>query len=407
MTSVLELPSGIAESLYSVVYTQRALAYLHIDRRRLLAGAGGHLDHYGLEGLRLGCPAQEQVVFLEGFLPPPESPFFVRAVEFPHGRAADLQFYADRDSVWVVLVDVTAERDAARRVQQKAYEMTLLQEKEARLNRSLQAANAALRAAQAELERSRAALAGAYERLDGELAQAASYVRSILPAPMSSPFRADWRFVPSARLGGDSFGYHWIDDRHFCVYLLDVCGHGLGASLLSIGVLNALRSGALPHADLRDPARVIQVLNDLFQMERHNNLFFSLWYGVYQPAACRLEFAGAGHPPSVLVRFHPDGTRTTELLKGRGPPVGVDPVGQWPSSAVRVEEGNRLYVLSDGTYEITRPDGTMMELADLVRVLEVPARASGSDLDELLGYLRSQRGSDELEDDLSILRFDF
>ena len=51
--------------------------------------------------------------------------------------------------VWVLLLDVTAERDAARRVQQKAYEMTLLQEKEALLNRRLEAANAALLASPA------------------------------------------------------------------------------------------------------------------------------------------------------------------------------------------------------------------------------------------------------------------
>ena len=57
--------------------------------------------------------------------------------------------------VWVVLLDATAERDQAQRVQQKAYDMTLLQEKGALLNRRLEAANAALRAAQDELETAR------------------------------------------------------------------------------------------------------------------------------------------------------------------------------------------------------------------------------------------------------------
>ena len=218
-------------------------------------------------------------------------------MEFPDGHAADLQFYADGDDVWIVLVDVTAERDATRRMQQKAYEMTLLQEKEERLNRSLQAANTALRAAQTEIEQSRAALAVAYDRLEAELAEAAAYVRSILPAPMTSPFAADWRFVPSARLGGDSFGYHWVDAQHFAMYLLDVCGHGVGASLLSIGVLNALRTGSLANVDFRDPSQVLAALNAVYQMERHNDLYFTIWYGVYQPAARSLEFAGAGHPP--------------------------------------------------------------------------------------------------------------
>src|SRR5205085_2512766 len=110
-------------------------------------------------------------------------------------------------------LDVTEEREKAQRMQQKAYDMTLLQEKEALLNRRLDATNAALRETQRELTL-------AHERLQLELAEAAGYVRSLLPAPMSQPFAIDWRFVPSAALGGDAFGYNWVDPEHFALYLL-------------------------------------------------------------------------------------------------------------------------------------------------------------------------------------------
>ena len=52
----------------------------------------------------------------------------------------------------------STERDATRRVQQRAYDMTLAQEREALLNRRLKAANAALLVTQRELEASREAL---------------------------------------------------------------------------------------------------------------------------------------------------------------------------------------------------------------------------------------------------------
>ena len=405
--ATLELPGSIAESLASVVHTQRALAYLQVDAGMTLVGAGGYLGHYGLEAVRVGEPANEQVLFVEGFLPLVESPFFVRSMEVANGRAADLQFYADGDSVWILLLDVTAERDATRRMQQKAYEMTLLQEKEATLNRNLQAANAALRAAQAELERSRAALVDAYEALEVELAEAAAYVRSILPAPMSAPFAADWRFVPSTRLGGDCFGYHWVDEEHFAMYLLDVCGHGVGSSLLSVGVLNSLRSGALPNADARDPSQVLGALNELYQMDRHNGLFFSIWYGVYQPATRLLTFAGGGHPPSVLVRPGRSVAECTELLAGKGPLIGVMPAGNWRSRAIEVDQGSRLYVVSDGTFEVRRPDGGMMTFEELVEFIGAAPQAEGSDLDSLLAHLLELQGTDSLDDDFSIVRFDF
>src|ERR1700730_18334673 len=96
-----------------------------------------------------------------------------------------------------------------------------------------------------------------HNRLQRELRDAERYVRAILPPPISDPFTVDWRFVPSTELGGDSFGYHWIDSEHFALYLLDVCGHGVGAALLSITVANTLRSGALQNTDFRRPEGVL------------------------------------------------------------------------------------------------------------------------------------------------------
>lgn len=141
------LPARLAERLRELTYNERAVAYLQVDAALTLVGAGGHLENYGLAAMRLGEPAVEQAFFLEGLLPLEETPYFVPSVEFDCGRAADLHLHLDAGTVWVVLLDVTAYRDATRRLQQKAYEMTLLQEKEAQLNRRLEDMNQELEAA--------------------------------------------------------------------------------------------------------------------------------------------------------------------------------------------------------------------------------------------------------------------
>jgi class 3 adenylate cyclase len=141
------LPTSLAERLRELTYNERAVAYLQVDAALTLVGAGGHLENYGLAAIRLGEPAVEQAFFLEGLLPLEETAFFVPSVEFDCGRAADLHFYLDAGTVWIVLLDVTAYRDASRRLQQKAYEMTLLQEKEAQLNRRLEDVNRELESA--------------------------------------------------------------------------------------------------------------------------------------------------------------------------------------------------------------------------------------------------------------------
>ncbi len=141
------LPASLDERLRELTYNERAVAYLQVDAALTLVGAGGHLENYGLAAIRVGELAVEQVFFLEGLLPLEETPYFVPSVELDCGRAADLHFYLDADTVWVVLLDVTDYRDATRRLQQKAYEMTLLQEKEAQLNRRLEERSRELEAA--------------------------------------------------------------------------------------------------------------------------------------------------------------------------------------------------------------------------------------------------------------------
>ena len=141
-----DLPASLAERLRDLTYNERSVAYLQIDAALNLVGAGGHLENYGLAAMRLGEPAVEQAFFLEGLLPLEEMPYFVPSVELDCGRAADLHFHLDGHTTWVLLFDVTGYRDATRRLQQKAYEMTLLQEKEAQLNRRLEEMNRELEA---------------------------------------------------------------------------------------------------------------------------------------------------------------------------------------------------------------------------------------------------------------------
>ena len=74
----------------------------------------------------------------------------------------------------------------------------------------------------------------------------------------------DWRYLPASTPAGDTIGYHWGDEDHFTLYLVDVTGHGLDAALLSVTVANVIRAGALLGADMNRPDQVLAKLNDAF-----------------------------------------------------------------------------------------------------------------------------------------------
>ncbi len=239
-----------------------------------------------------------------------------------------------------------------------------------------------------------------------ELAKAARYVQALLPEPQTGPIEADWVYMPSAELGGDAFGYHWLDDEHFALYLLDASGHGFGAALHSVSVLNVLRAQALRDTDFHEPSAVLAALNNAFQMKRYDNMYVTIWYGVFNRSTRRLTYATGGHPPALLVT-DPAGALRVERLRTRGLLIGGLERVTYPSASVVIPEGGALYLFSDGVYEVRQADGTMMDLDDFEELLvEQAARGTGG-VDQLMDRINAIRDCLTCIDDSALLRITF
>jgi sigma-B regulation protein RsbU (phosphoserine phosphatase) len=248
-----------------------------------------------------------------------------------------------------------------------------------------------------------AKLAESQRQLAAEVAQAARYVQSLLPPKLTDgPITIDWRFTPSTALGGDMFGYHWLDPQHLAIYLLDVSGHGVGSSLLAVSAANLLSAQSLQGADPRDPGAVLTKLNDVFQMERQDSKYFTIWYGVYRPADRTLAYSNAGHPAALL-------TAAPDLLQldADGLAIGMVPGMPYDTRTVPVGPAARLLVYSDGAYEIEKPDGEMWRFHEFVTHISANWPADGSVLDRHMAFAKGIGGSETLGDDCSLVEVVF
>ena len=260
------------------------------------------------------------------------------------------------------------------------------------------------------LERNEAfeALRQSQQALAEDVAEAERYVTSLLPAKIATEsVVTDWMFIPSAKLGGDSFGYHWIDDDHLACYLLDVCGHGVKSALMSVSAMNVLRAQSLPQCDFRDASQVLSALNNAFLMDNHNQMYFTIWYGVYNKQTRELNYSGAGHPPALLISGTPEAPTRCEQLESQGPMNGVVEDLPYDGVTTTVEPGARLYIYSDGICELHKADGSMWAFSEFLEAMSAPLAAGQSAVERIHTIGREVQSGNPFLDDFSILELRF
>ncbi len=209
-----------------------------------------------------------------------------------------------------------------------------------------------------ELKEKEADLRKAHDKMRRDLEAAAVIQQSLLPvsSPRVRGLRAGWAFKPSEELGGDILNIFPLDEKHVGMYVLDVTGHGVGASLLSVAASHFLspfseasfiRSKLGSKTDLARPAEVAEKLNRHFTSNPDLLHLFTLLYGVLNVETLEFCYVCAGHPVPIIVSKE----GKVHIASGSGMPIGVDQNFEYAELCMKLKPGDRFYLYSDGLTE--------------------------------------------------------
>lgn len=241
------------------------------------------------------------------------------------------------------------------------------------------------------------------EKIDKELSIASDYFKSLLPVEIDNDYlKVNWKYVPTLQLGGDAFGYYFLND-HFVFYLFDVCGHGVASALYSINVLSNLKNRYLPDTDFTNPENVFNSLNKYYQMNEHHGFYFTIWYGAYNFKTRELKYAAAGHHPAVLF----DSLDNTELVNSPNFIIGGKKNYNFVSKSMLLNKNSDLYIFSDGTFEFKISNGDNWSINDLSKFLLARKDLESSELNEVYKFAISNNQAEIQKDDFSILKIHF
>ncbi len=254
----------------------------------------------------------------------------------------------------------------------------------------------------------------AYSIIKKDLQAAAKIQSSLLPQSDSIIYgvQFDWIFLPSTYVAGDIFNYFRLDDNHIGFYLLDVAGHGIPASMLSVTLSKVLSTEnnkqcilkkqmeAPPYYEVTPPSVAIQILNQRFQSDAHAMQYFTMVYGIIDKRDGRTVMAQAGHPPPVYLK---QGLNAV-LIGSGGYPVGMFPDLDYEEDEIYLSKGDRLFFYSDGITECTNEKNEQFSIERLMRLLEQGQHLSLRGLlDETEHRLHQWKGNIEFEDDVTLM----
>ena len=256
-------------------------------------------------------------------------------------------------------------------------------------------------------------LSKANERMTHDLEAAARVQQALLPDEMVDIDGAEfmWLYRPCDELAGDGLNVFKLDDVHVAMYVLDVSGHGVASSLLSVSVTHHISRLAGKHGEntgsgtadteIASPAWLAASLNTAFPMETSGRHYFTFIYGVLNVKSGKFCFISAGNPGPMVV--HPDGT--AEFHDVPAVPIGMFMDSEYQDTTIELANGDRMYLHSDGLYEERHPE-TREEFGRERMMQVLSAATSGpfiTSSDRLVEAVTEWRGDDSFSDDITLL----
>ncbi len=242
----------------------------------------------------------------------------------------------------------------------------------------------------------------AYDVVDRELKTVADIQHSLLPTELPKIPALDLAayYSTSQRAGGDYYDFFPLADGRWGILIADVSGHGTPAAVL-MAVTHSI-AHSYPGLPTR-PGQMLNFINKHLaaRYTNGNGTFVTAFYGMYDPATRKIEYACAGHGPP-RIKSGLDGALTS-LDLARNLPLGIDPDEQYEDQTASFAKGDIIVFYTDGITETRNAAGELFGVSRLDQVLQGSSRDADDLIEKTLAAVDEFGGYLPATDDRTLL----
>jgi sigma-B regulation protein RsbU (phosphoserine phosphatase) len=242
------------------------------------------------------------------------------------------------------------------------------------------------------------------ERIQSELSIARNIQMGMLPAvfppfPGKSELSLFASITPANKVSGDFYDYFFMDDARLFFCIGDVSGKGIHAALFMMKVKTL--TGMVFSGNIASLHEAAEKINSMLSDDNAQMMFVSIIFGILDTGSGSLAMCNCGHNKPYLLS---PGKAPYRLDFSNGLPQGIDKQAVYTSAAAKLEEGESLFLYTDGLTEATNSRDDFFGEERLAEVLMTNASADPEQLCKTIGEKTEAFGlNSPRHDDITML----
>ena len=189
------------------------------------------------------------------------------------------------------------------------------------------------------------------KKMSKDLEFAKRIQQKILPKKGSlGAINLEYIYKPSEMLSGDMFDIFHINKENIGIYISDVAGHGVSASMMTMFIRQTMR---VMKSDIVSPSQALTELHGRFALLNLDvDKYFTIFYGVLNTKTGLFKYSNGGHN-CVPIKFNDNKDEDIELLQISGFPIAL--LGEemyYDEKEIQLKKDDKILFYTDGITEI-------------------------------------------------------